>query len=182
MKVMDKYFLALLPPKEILDRVHQIKQKLQEEYGIKYALKSPPHITLKMPFSYNEAKEDRLVGRLREFAACKEPFPLRITGVGTFGSRVIFLGVERSETLLQLQHDLIVFCKRELHLVDELSDRNFHPHMTVAFKDLKKPNFAKALAFVNERKFDADFLVSSFTLLKRADGRWGAKKEVGFRE
>lgn len=181
MKVMQKYFLALLPPPEILTRVTDIKLRLREEFGLKYALKSPPHITLKMPFSYNEANERLLVERLEGFMEGREPFTVRIAGADSFGNRVVFLGVEKSQPLLQLQHDLKVFCKRELHLVDELSDRNFHPHMTVAFRDLKPRQFTEVRGLVTEIAFHAEYSVGEICVLKRVDGTWIPRRMVNFR-
>jgi 2'-5' RNA ligase len=37
-----------------------------------------------------------------------------------------------------------------LHLVVELSDRNFQPHITLAYKDLKEENFEEVLAFAKK--------------------------------
>lgn len=180
MKVLQKYFLALVPPPEVLDRVQGIKLQLREEFGIKYALKSPAHITLKMPFSYNQAKEALLLERLAEQMQEQRPFDLKLTGVDTFGKRVIFLSVGRSEPLLLLQERLKVFCKRELHLADELSDRNFHPHMTIAFKDLKEGHFYEVLDRVKELAADTEYSTGELTLLKRIDGAWFPHRRVPF--
>lgn len=180
MKVIQKYFLALVPPAEIFEKAEEIKIRIREEFGIKYALKSPPHITLKMPFSYNEVKEDKLIGLLGEHLKDQKSFPVKISGVGTFGNRVIFLRIEESAMLRQLQEKLKVFCKRELHLIDELSDRNYHPHLTVAFKDLKPSHFAEVLTRVRQMVFDAEFSTVDLVLLKRTDGKWIIHKKVGF--
>ena len=180
MKSMEKYFLALLPPEEILQRAHGIKEEIREKFGIKYALKSPPHITLKMPFSYNEAKEDYLTARIGEFLKNQLPFQTKITGVGTFGNRVIFLDIEKSEELEKLQSSLKAFCKKELNLVDELSDRNYHPHMTIAFKDLKPGSFSEVLNLVRQRGFQTEFCAVELALLKRIEGRWILYRSIPF--
>ncbi len=180
MKVIQKYFLALLPPPEILQRAENIKLAIRDEFGIKYALKSPAHITLKMPFSYNEAKEELLVQQLEEHLKTQKPFLLGLGGVGTFGNRVIFLSVEKSDALLLLQQQLKEFCKRQLHLVDELSDRNYHPHMTVAFKDLKARQFSEVLESVRKKDFQTEFYAVDLVLLKRIEGRWVTHRRIPF--
>lgn len=180
MKILQKYFLALVPPQEILEKATDIKEQIRDQFGIKYALKSPPHITLKMPFNYNEEKEDILISKLGEHLKEQEPFQVKISGVGTFGNRVIFLAIERCANLAQLQHGLKLFCKQNLHLVDELSDRNFHPHMTVAFKDLKPGQFTEVLAMVKQLSFTAEFSAENLVLLKRIEGRWILHKKVLF--
>jgi 2'-5' RNA ligase len=77
MKIMQKYFLALVPEGEIAEKALQIKENIREQFNVKYALKSPSHITLKMPFSYNEAKENYLRANLEDFAKDWPGFRLR---------------------------------------------------------------------------------------------------------
>lgn len=172
MKVMQKYFLAIVPEGAIQDNCTEIKNEIRDQFNVKYALKSPAHVTLKMPFSYNEAKEEKLIQDLRKFLIQFESFPISIGGVDTFGKRVIFLKIKADDRLTKLQAELKVFCKRELTLVDELSDRNFHPHMTIAFKDLKEIHFDEILNLVKERSVQEEYFVSNIHLLKRIEGRW----------
>lgn len=180
MKVIQKYFLALVPPTDILQKAHDIKILIRDQFGIKYALKSPPHVTLKMPFNFNEAKEAMLEQKLLDFLKDQKPFKVKITGVGTFGNRVIYLSIEKSPELVQLQSDLKTFCKKELNLVDELSDRNYHPHLTVAFKDLKPGQFAKVLGLVRKESFEAEYAATDLTLLKRVEYRWVCHQSLRF--
>lgn len=180
MKQIQKYFLALVPPPDILQTAHEIKVRIREEFGVKYALKSPPHITLKMPFSYNEAKESQLIASLTEYLKTQASFKVQIGGASSFGNRVIFLSIQKTEPLIQLQEGLKLFCKRNLHLVDELSDRNFHPHMTIAFKDVKPRIFEEVLARVRGQSFDATFLADHITLLKRSEGSWLSYRGLEF--
>ena len=177
---MEKYFLAILPPGEILEKAESIKQGIKEKFGVKYALKSPAHITLKMPFSYNEGKEQLLIEKLQAFASDQNGFLLKIGGVDTFGNRVIFLDVENNEDLIRLQAELKRFCKRTLLLTDELSDRNFHPHLTLAFKDLKANLFQDVLKFCQNHSFYSEFPVNDLVLLKRVDHRWIVYQRVSF--
>ncbi|MFN3996747.1 2'-5' RNA ligase family protein [Algoriphagus sp.] len=177
---MRKYFLALVPPADILEKAHNIKLLIRDEFGIKYALKSPPHITLKMPFSYNEAKEMILEKKLSDFLKGQDRFLVKIQGVGTFGNRVIFLKIEKTPELELLQSSLKTFCKKELNLIDELSDRNYHPHLTVAFKDLKPNQFAEVYDLVKENSFFAEFFVDDLVVLKRMDQKWTLDKRIAF--
>ncbi|WP_160111260.1 RNA 2',3'-cyclic phosphodiesterase [Algoriphagus boritolerans] len=177
---MQKYFLALLPPPEILEMAQDIKMLIRDQFGIKYALKSPPHITLKMPFSYNEAKESILEEKLARFLEAQKPFEVKIAGVGTFGNRVIFLGIEKSTELMAMQSSVKTFCKRELNLVDELSDRNYHPHLTVSFKDLKPGNFFEVLELVRQQSFRAYFNAGEITILKRLNQKWIPYRNLPF--
>lgn len=177
---MQKYFLAIVPDGPIQDKCTEIKNEIRDKFNVKYALKSPAHVTLKMPFSYNEAKEEKLIQLLRNFLIPIESFPVSFGGVDTFGKRVIFLKVKSDDRLTKVQSSLKEFCKRELNLVDELSDRNFHPHLTIAFKDLKETYFDNILDLLKKYDLKEDFQVDRITILKRIDGRWISLAELKF--
>ena len=181
MKVMQKYFLAIVPEGEIQERVTQLKLDIREKFQAKYALKSPAHITMKMPFSYNEAKEEKLFEKLQEFMAGYKPLNMNIKGVKTFGSRVIYLGVEAGQDLFDFQSELKTFCRRELNLVDELSDRNFQPHMTIAFKDVKKAQFGNILEFAIKSNLNKGLIVNEIVLLKKVEGSWVSHKKLSLK-
>ncbi|WPR75131.1 2'-5' RNA ligase family protein [Algoriphagus sp. NG3] len=177
---MQKYFLAIVPEGGFQEQVTQLKLEIRDRFEAKYALKSPAHITLKMPFVYNEAKEIRLIEKLGDFLVNYVPFDLEVKGVSTFGERVIYLGVEAGQGLYDFQEALKTYCKKELNLIDELSDRNFHPHMTVAFKDIKKSRFQNILQYARKYNLTCKLTVSHLALLKRIDGRWEVQRKLHF--
>ncbi|MCH6199822.1 2'-5' RNA ligase family protein [Aquiflexum sp. LQ15W] len=171
-KSIGKYFIAIVPEGEIQQNATELKLKLKENFNLKYALKSPAHITLKMPFNWNEAKEDRLNGLLKSFFDKVKAFDLKYSGFDRFGRRVIFIKTKEEPALFSLQLMLSKFCKTDLKLVEELSDRAYHPHMTLAFKDLKATQFDTYWDFIKKQKFDAKQEVKDIALLKRLEGRW----------
>lgn len=177
---MQKYFLAIIPGEPLFGEVHQLKLDIKDKFGAKYSLKSPPHITLKMPFVYNEAKEEILTGKLRGFLDGILPFGLAVRGTKTFGDRVVYLDVQSNGDLTGMQVRLKSFCKTELKLVDELSDRNYHPHMTVAFKDIKKSEFENIVNYVREQAIEGCIKVESIFLLKKNAGDWELYNELNF--
>ena len=169
---MGKYFIGLLPPPALETSIHQVKAELKAHFRVKYALQSPAHLTLKMPFRYKEAKEQELVFRFTSLLEEQQSFSLQLKGIGHFGRRNIHHQVAPSSPLLELQTKLRGFCKRYLHLVEELSDRNFQPHITLAYKDLKAEHFEEVLAFAKKNAIQSDFLVDRAYLLKNVEGRW----------
>ncbi|MEB2773735.1 2'-5' RNA ligase family protein [Algoriphagus sp. D3-2-R+10] len=181
MKVMQKYFLAIVPEGEFQEQVTNLKLEIKELYQAKYALKSPAHITVKMPFVYNEAKEEKLTEKLGSFIKSYESMFITIKGVKTFGERVIYLGVEAGQDLYVFQKEMKTFCKKELNIVDELSDRNFHPHMTIAFKDIKKSQFQNILQFSSGMNLTEEMVVNKIALLKKVEGRWALYKRIEMR-
>ncbi|PRY89875.1 2'-5' RNA ligase family protein [Mongoliibacter ruber] len=171
-KKLEKYFIALVPEGEIQQKASAIKEDLRGKFNLKYALKSPAHITLKMPFLWNELKEEELIKPLSRFAKSYGSFSLKLSGFWHFGNRVIFIDVASSSELKKLQTDLIKFSKLDLKLVQELSDRNYSPHMTVAFKDIKPKLFDTYWDYVKNLRFKEKFDVSHLAILKKVEGSW----------
>jgi 2'-5' RNA ligase len=171
MKGMGKYFVGLLPPPAFEAQIKLLKQGIAAQFQVKYALQAPAHLTLKMPFRYKEAKERELGVRLTTLLETQAPFQLQLAGIGYFGRRNIHQQVVASESLLQLQATLRSYCKKSLHLVEELSDRNFQPHVTLAYKDLKLEQFEEVLAFARSHAERGEFWVDQAYLLKKVDGR-----------
>lgn len=167
-----KYFIALVPEGKVREEATRLKEEMRELFNLKYALKSPPHVTIKMPFTYNELKEERLVSKLAKFFDIYASFQLQFKGFGRFGSRIIFVDMKPSHELNRLQEALNEYCKSELKLVNELSDKAFHPHMTIAFKDVKPKSFDVYWKYVQNKEFNAFYPVEDIALLKRIEGKW----------
>lgn len=177
---LQKYFIAVVPPQAILHDVLAVKQYVASRYGSKGALRSPAHITLHMPFEYEKGKEQRLTGCLGLFKFAQE-VPVELKNYGCFEPRVIFVDVVKNELLQRLQQQLVEHVKTHLHLLNQAqSMRGFHPHLTVAFRDLKKPVFYKAWEEFKERPFAAHFACKSISLLKLSDAGWAVHREFQF--
>lgn len=173
-KVLQKYFIAIVPEGEVQENATALKLQLKEEFNLKYALKSPAHVTLKMPFLWNEAKEHQLISQLDAFFQEQSRFKLALKGIGKFGQRVIYIKVKEHKALTQLQSDLVQRCKTQLKLKLELSDSSYHPHMTLAFKDIKKKMFSEYYDFIKSRGFSGGVEVNQVVLLKKDDRQWAA--------
>lgn len=161
-----KYFIAIILPSPSFEQIEGIKQELGARFGLKGALRSPSHITLHRPFEWREEKEDLLVERLQKFPQ-PAPFELRFENFGVFEPRVIFAALQEQPQLFDLHGALSVFAKRELKLFNEAEDlRGFHPHVTVAFRDLKKPLFYTLRQEFESRSMQGGFEYEGFSLLK----------------
>ena len=178
---LKQYFIALVPPSPLYDDALRFKNYFKEQYNSKASLNSPPHITLHMPFRWKEERENELVQALNQFSLGRESFKLQLLNFSAFPPRVIFIDVVQNELLFTLYKDLHRYCKRELNLFNaSYKDQGFHPHMTLAFRDLKKPMFLKAWEEFQERKFSATFLIDKIVLLKHNGKIWEICKECFF--
>lgn len=178
--MLQKYFIAIVPPEPLQSKMQSVKQAMFETYGTKGALRSPAHITLHMPFSWEERKEDKLIQSLRDFRF-PASFTLQLNGYGCFEPRVVFIQVEENELLTTLQKQLVSYAKSNLQLFNQADDmRGFHPHVTVAFRDLKKPVFYRIWDDYQRQSFQADFNCGTFCLLKHNEQQWNVYEEFTF--
>lgn len=174
-----RYFLAIIPPEPLASEVTAIKEEFVERYNSKAALRSPAHITLHMPFQWKERKEDRLFEVLAQTTSFK-PFTIELNDFGAFPPRTIFIQPEESAELEAMNITLLQTTKRQLNLFHAVHIGGFHPHITVAFRDLRKPLFHEAWQEFKQRKFRASFQVDSYWLLKHNGKFWEAYREFRF--
>ncbi len=178
-KTENLYFIAIIPPEPLYTETLTLKNHFKDQYNSKAALNSPPHITLHMPFKWRATKETELVSSLEKFSAKQKPFEIRLTGFGSFEQRVIFLDVKKDEKLELLQKQLKRFCKVELNLFNaDYREFAYHPHITLAFRDLKKAAFYKAWEELKEKKLEANFTLGSIALLKHNGKVWNVFKDL----
>ena len=169
------YFIGIIPPQPIYDEALNLKHYFESNYKSKAALNSPPHITLHMPFMWKEEKEHKLISGLESFAAQHFCFDLQLKDFNCFKPRVIYIDVIENEELKALQGILTKFCKTEFNLFNaNRLDQPFHPHLTLAFRDLRKAMFNKAWEEFQDKNFEGSWKVDTITLLKHDGTKWNA--------
>ena len=174
------YLIALLPAEDLRAEVRELKLEMQRRYGSGHALKSPAHITLQMPFRLDEQQENALCDLLRHFAAGQTPFSTMLDGFDCFSPRVIFLLITDHEPLFPLQVALKKALIESGIIPEPPRAFPFHPHMTIATRDLKPETFEKAWPEYRERSFRAKIHIQSFFLLKHNGRHWEIFREFGF--
>jgi 2'-5' RNA ligase len=168
-----QYFVAIVPPSPIYEEALQQKEYFKANYNSKASLNSPPHITLHMPFKWVEKKEDELIEELTQFAGTNAAVTVCLDGFSSFPPRVIFINVETTPELERLQKELHRYVKRKLNLFNaNYKELPFHPHLTLAFRDLKKPNYQKAWEEFVTKNYRASFIADKITLLKHSGTVW----------
>lgn len=167
----SKYFIAIVLQDNLLEKAEGLKHELFNKHGLKGALRSPAHITLHRPFEWKTEKENILIETLKQFSFTNK-FTVDLNNFNCFEPRVIYIDVMRNEKLYDLHDKLTKFCKLKLKLFNEADDeRGFKPHITIAFRDLKKPLFYKLWDEFKNKKFSESLPVTRFSLL-RLDEKW----------
>lgn len=169
------YFLALIPEEPILSEVMAFKKDVNEKFNSKGALRSPPHITLHMPFKWRADREDQLIEKLSLFQFDQYPIQVDLNGFDFFEPRVVFVDVVKTDVLTGLQKQLSDYVRREFNFYNaDYKNRGFHPHMTIGFRDLKKSIFPEVKAYYQGQDYQRAFEVSTFCLLKHNGEKWDA--------
>lgn len=169
----DRYFLALVPPSPLFEECIALKEYVHSQYKSKAALRSPPHITLHMPFLWKTQNEDSLLADLQRMSQTLDVVDIEMNGFGCFAPKVIYIQITPSQPLLDLQRKVRKFCREELNLLNaDYKEKPFHPHMTIAFRDLKKKVFPEAWTEFQNKSFEGRFTASQLSLLKHDGKRW----------
>lgn len=167
------YFIAIIPPSPIKDELQAYKELFKDKYSSKASLNSLPHITLHMPFKYPDKKKDRMLKSLEKVSIQHKPFEIELKDFSAFTPRVIYADVVKNSSLIELQKSVTETCRLDLKLLNSnYKNQAYHPHITLAFRDLKKPAFTEAWQEFKDKKFSARFLVESFYLLKHNGSNW----------
>lgn len=174
------YFIALVPPEPICSVVNDLKRSISEKYHSNAALRSPPHITLYMPFRWKEHKEQELFSALSKIHLLSS-IEIIHHGFGSFPPRVIYVNVKPSDELNALQKTVDEKMRHHLKVVKEnYRGQGYQPHMTIAFRDLKPAQFKIAWNEYEQKEIKLNWEASSFFLLKHSGLEWGLCKEFSF--
>lgn len=177
---LERFFIALIPPLEVQTRITEIKQEFQERYGSAAALRSPPHITLYPPFEWARTALPLLAHTLSQIASNRAAFPLPLRGFGAFPSRVIYIQVQPTPDLTVLHSSLAEGMLRSHKLIYPARHPTFHPHLTVAFHDLRPAAFHQAWPEFQRRSFEALPTIEALTLLHHDGHVWQIEQQYPF--
>ncbi len=168
-----------MPDEKVQKEVTAFKQYCQRHFGAGHALKSPPHITLIPPHRWPEEQLPALRNVLDLFAPGQTPFEVVLKDFSSFPPRVIFVDVQKNKDLEALHASLLRKLESALNYHDERAAR-FHPHMTIAHRDLKRDAYYKAWDYFSRRQYRRKFLVDKLVLLHHHDRRWHVEQEFLF--
>jgi 2'-5' RNA ligase len=152
-------------------------QELRAGFGDAAAHGIPTHVTLLPPTELDGTELPAVEAYLTEVAATGRPFPMRLSGTGTFRplSPVVYVrvvqGAEDCALLQQRVRDASGPVARELQFP-------YHPHVTVAHGIEEA---AMDRAFEELAGFEAEWPCTGFALYEQGpDGVWRKLREYAF--
>jgi 2'-5' RNA ligase len=169
---MKMYFVALVLPEELNKEIHVFKNLMLEKWGCKVGLKSPAHITLIPPFWMDETLEDNFIADLETLCKTVHPFTVTTNNFAAFKPRTIFIEPVLHEDLKKLKHTVDAFCKTHIQYGAKTDNRPFHPHITIATRDLHKRAFTEAWPQFEHKKYEVQFEATGLSVLRHNTRNW----------
>lgn len=172
------YYIAIVAPDDINEQVLKCKYYMREHFKCSIALKSPAHITLVSPFWMNENMQPALEKAIEIFSELQKNFAIQLKNFDAFKPKVLFVGVTISPQLQQLKTSLENHLGTTFPIKKE--SRAFHPHITIATRDLHKKDFYTAWNYFKDKNFTAAFPATGISLLKHNGIKWEVVFTAGF--
>lgn len=174
------YFIAILPPASVSADIRTMQEQLEAQFHAGAALRSPPHITLVPTFHMHRDEEENLEALMKTCAAALSPFDIVLDGYGHFRHSVLFIRAESSAVLSAVHANCMEIIHKTFPASAPQELRDFHPHITLAHRDLEPAHFKNARDMFTNSSFHAEFRAESLTLLKHNGKYWEVFRQYPF--
>ena len=166
------YFIALVAPEIINQQILKWKLWMKEHYNCEVALRSPAHITLIPPFWMKSELENELIHSLDISSTNESGFSIQLKNFSYFKPRVIFVSVLTNGQLTVLRTKLTDTLLASNKFPFTNDDRPFHPHVTIATRDLYKKAFYEAWEYFKDKEYEEEWIANSISLLRHNKKNW----------
>ena len=110
--MVSMYFIALVLPRHLDEKIRVYKQTMLDQYGCRVGLKSPAHITVIPPFWMEEEKEEQLTMDIGRVSTGLRSF--RITTMSYLHSSRVCFRLSKSSNKVAVPWDFERFTGRSL--------------------------------------------------------------------
>lgn len=176
------YFIAHVLPSDINKQILKFKQKMQDRFGCTTGLKSPAHITVIPPFWMDEDLETSLIADIDILASSIQSFRISTQNFNCFRPRTIFIEPVLTPALQVLKKDADAFLLTHKRYPAKPDTRPFHPHITIATRDLQKKDFYEAWPLFENKNFEVEWKAKSISLLRHDRIKWEVVHTSIFKE
>ncbi|GGB85888.1 2'-5' RNA ligase family protein [Dyadobacter sediminis] len=174
--ILNRYLIAVIPPEEINEQIRRFQYDMAERFQSSKALRNIPHITLKAPFQVAEEEHSRVLKWFKQLYTDVLPFTTELDGFGNFAASarpVMYVKPVQSPALSRLQKQIIQqFASAFPTIKVSHTEKEFSPHITIAYRDLTPAFFTNAWTVYESRPFQASFPVSEFHLMQHDENQW----------
>ena len=159
------WIVSVLENKPYKD-VKKIWKLFEKKYGsVGVQIFSHPHVTFQGGKSDNLRE---LKKGFQEIASKMKPFEIGVSGIAHFDKKVIYLKVEKTNSLIELNKLINQFLKSHCTgLLEYFTPENWIPHITLAIDDLTEENFEKAWNQLKHSKIKFKQKLHNICIVKR---------------
>jgi 2'-5' RNA ligase len=169
---MQMYFIALVLPHAINEKILKYKQMMLDRFNCKVGLKSPAHITLVPPFWMEEEKEQQLISDVSFLSKGFYPFRVSTNNFSAFKPRTIFIALAPNPQLNAIKKATDSLFKSNPFYTIKIDTRLFHPHITIATRDLYKKSFYEIWPWFAEKNFLEEWTADGISILRHNKKNW----------
>ena len=166
------YYIAAICPDTVNRQVQIFKQYMQDKYGSKAAQKSPAHLTIVPPFKAEEDIEKLLLDFVATYNFGLVPFDIRLNGFNHFDNKVLFVDVMHNDSLNAMVKDINTQFGTEFPSINFRTKPDFHPHVTIATRDIPEHKFNEVWAYFQQQQIDAAYTCKELSVMKLGRGVW----------
>lgn len=171
----DRFFVAVMADRALAGQIEAFRAWARETLGCRSGQRTPPHVTLVPPFVLPLGSLDGLEAALSAAALAGIPFIARVEGFDSFGERTLFARVVPGPDWDALRDRVYVAASDQgPELVTRFPHPRvpFHPHLTIANRDIPPGSARVALAELRARGLSAQMPVDHLALLRFEEGAW----------
>lgn len=114
----------------------------------------------------------KLIEDVQSFSAEKNPLKIELEDFDAFRPKVIFLHVKPNQPLATMRSELESFLVSKDTYPIKAESRPFHPHVTIANRDLLRKDFQEAFGHFKKIAYKQNFIANEIALLKHIGGEW----------
>jgi 2'-5' RNA ligase len=166
------YYIAAICPDEVNNQVQVFKQYMHDKYGSRAAQKSPAHLTIVPPFKAEEDMEKLLLEFVATYNFGIVPFDIRLNGFNHFDNKVLFVDVVPNDSLNEMEKDINIQFGTEFPAIIFRTKPDFHPHVTIATRDIPENKFDEVWAYFQQQQIDAQYTCKELFVMKLDRGVW----------
>jgi 2'-5' RNA ligase len=164
---MEVAFVILLE-NEYYNYVRQLQLKISQLFHAKETLKLEPHITIKYAFTISNLQS--VENYFKELTNQIKPFEIKIKSIESFDVNVVFISIEKNNTLTNLHLKILNDLKQRFSIRPaEYEGKNFHFHITLAYKDIDNKTFKKIKDKLKNEKSQFTFTLHKLGIYLRPD-------------
>jgi 2'-5' RNA ligase len=168
-----RFFAAVLAPEGLAAAIHEYRLWIGSRYGCSSGFRTPPHVTLIPPFELAGTEDlPDLELALAEFARGQPPFLARVEGFGAFGDRTVFASPVEQPEWGALHRNLYRHIGHDFPGLIRPDKRPFHPHVTIANRDIPSGASLEILAHLRAAGINVDYPVDHLALMEYESWAW----------